>query len=115
MCANPFAWWKTHEGQFFKVGFLATQVFKIFGFHIETKRVLNLVGVLTTLRCCYLQVQNLDRIIIIINNRPTNLHLDFTPNADLKDYLKTEVGLVEDSYELIEKVKYFEELHVDKD
>jgi hypothetical protein len=43
------------------------------------------------------------------------LHLDFIPNANLKDYLKTKVGLVEDSYELIEKVKYFEELHVDKD
>ncbi len=74
---------------------------------------LNLVGVLTALRCCCFQ--NLDQIIIIINNRPNDLHLDFTPNVDLKDYFKTKVGLVEDSYELIEKVKYFEELHIDKD
>jgi hypothetical protein len=44
------------KANFFKFGFLATQVFKILGFHIETEKVLNLVGVLTTLRCCCLQV-----------------------------------------------------------
>jgi hypothetical protein len=59
MCADPLAWWKSHEGQFLKVGFLAKQDFRILEFHIETKRVLNLVGVLITLRCCCLQVQNL--------------------------------------------------------
>lgn len=115
MCANPLAWWKIHEGQFLKVGFLAKQVFRILGFHIETKKMLNLVGVLTTLRCHYLEVQNLDQIIIIINNQPNDLHMHFTPNVDLKDYLKTKVGLIENSYELIEKVEYFEELHVVKD
>jgi hypothetical protein len=41
--------------------------------------------------------------------------MHFTPNAYLKDYLKIKVGLIEDSYELIEKVEYFEELHVVKD
>jgi hypothetical protein len=40
---------------------------------------------------------------LIINNQPNDLHLHFTPNADLKDYLKTKVGLVEDNYELIRK------------
>ncbi len=25
MCANPFAWLKTHEGQFFNVGFLSNK------------------------------------------------------------------------------------------
>ncbi len=86
-----------------KVGFLVKQVFRILGFHIEIKIVLNLVDVLTTLRCRCLQVQNLDWIIIIINNPPNDLHLHFTPHADLKDYLKTKVGLVEDSHELIKK------------
>jgi hypothetical protein len=38
--------------------------------------------------------------------------LNCTPNANLKDYLKVEVGLVENNYELIEKVEYFEELQV---
>ncbi len=34
---------------------------------------------------------------------------------DLKNYLKVEIGLVEDNYELIEEVAYFEELQVDED
>jgi hypothetical protein len=92
-----------------KISFLAKQVFRILRFHIETKRVLNLVEVLTTLRCCCLQVQNLDWIIIIINNWCNDLHLHFTPSANLKDYLKIKVDLLEDSYELIKKVEYFEE------
>jgi hypothetical protein len=35
--------------------------------------------------------------------------------VDLKNYLKVEIGLVEDNYELIEEVAYFEELQVDED
>jgi hypothetical protein len=32
MCANPLAWWKTHESQFPNVGFFAKQIFGILGF-----------------------------------------------------------------------------------
>jgi hypothetical protein len=35
--------------------------------------------------------------------------------VDLKDYLKVEIGLIEDNYELIKKVEYLKELHVDED
>jgi hypothetical protein len=35
--------------------------------------------------------------------------------VDLKNYLKVEIGLVEDNYELIKEVAYFEELQVDED
>jgi hypothetical protein len=35
--------------------------------------------------------------------------------VNLKDYSKVEIGLVKDNYELIEKVKYFEELQIDED
>jgi hypothetical protein len=50
------------------------------------------------------------KFITIINNWFDELCLNCTPNVDLKDYLKVEVGLVENNYELIEKVEYFEEL-----
>jgi len=36
MCANPFTWWKTHEGQFPNVDFLTKQVLGITRFQIET-------------------------------------------------------------------------------
>ncbi len=34
---------------------------------------------------------------------------------DLKDYLKVEIGLTENNYELIEEATYFKELQVDED
>ncbi len=54
-------------------------------------------------------------IIIIINNWPNDLHLNYKPNVDLKDYSKVEIGLVKDNYELIEEVEYFKELKIDED
>jgi hypothetical protein len=68
---------------------------------------------LTFLKHYCLQVKNLNRITIIINNWPDDSSLNYTPNANLKKYLKDEDGLVEDNYELVEEVKYFEELHKD--
>jgi hypothetical protein len=115
MCANPFVGWKTHEGQFLNVGFFAKQVFGILGFQIEIEKMFNLIGVLRTLEPSYLQVQNLDKIITIINNWPNDPHQNCTPYANLKDYLKVEVILVEKNYELIKEVEFFEELQVDED
>ncbi len=41
--------------------------------------------------------------------------MNCTLNANLKDYIKVEVVLVEENYELIEEVKYFKTLKVDRD
>jgi len=75
------------------------------GFEIETKKMFNLAGVLTTLKRCSLQVQNLDWIITIINNWPNDPRWNCTTNANLKDYLKVEIVLV----------KFLKELQVDED
>jgi hypothetical protein len=114
MCANPFVWWKTFEGQFLNVGFFAKHVIGISGFQIENERVFNLIGVLTTLKCCYLQVKNLDYIITIFNNWPNDPCHNCTPNANLKDYLKVEIILVKENYELIKEAKFFKKLQVDE-
>jgi hypothetical protein len=55
MWVDPLTLWRTHEGQFPNVAFLAKQILGILSFWIETKRVFNLVGVL--MRCSYLQVE----------------------------------------------------------
>ncbi len=102
VCTNPFAWLKTHEGQFLNVGFFVQQVFGILRFQIEIERVLNLLGVLTTLRCSHLQVQNLDWIITIINNWRDDAHLNCTLYVDLKKYLRAEISLAN---ELIKEVE----------
>jgi hypothetical protein len=46
MCVDPLVYWKTHEGQFSNVGFLAEQVFMILGFQIEIEKMFNLIDVL---------------------------------------------------------------------
>ncbi len=75
----------------------------------------NLTSVLIALRHSCLQVQNLDQIITIINNWFNNSYLNCTPNMNLKNYLKVEIGLTKDNYEQIEKVEYFEKLQIDED
>ncbi len=71
-----------------------------------------LVGVLTTLRCFYLQLEIYLDYINYHNGKNwfNDLHLNCTPNVDLKDYMKAEILLVKENYQLIKKVKYFEEL-----
>ncbi len=75
----------------------------------------SLVSVLIALKHCHLQVQNLDQIIAIINNWPNDPCQNCTSNANLKDYLKVEIVLVEENYELIKGAKFFKELQVDED
>jgi hypothetical protein len=112
MCANPFAWLKTHEDQFLNVGFFVKQVLWILRSEIEIEIVLSLVGVLIALRCCRLQVQNLNQIITIINSWRDDSHLNCTLYVDLKDYLKAEISVAN---ELIKEVEFFKELQVDED
>ncbi len=61
----------------------------------------SLASVLIALKHCHLQVQNLDWIVTIINNWPNDPCQNYTPNANLKDYLKVEIVLVEENYELM--------------
>jgi hypothetical protein len=66
--------------------------------------------IIDTLKHCHLQVQNLDWIITMIDNWPNDPFQNCTPNANLKDYLKVEIVLVEENYELIKGAKFFKEL-----
>jgi hypothetical protein len=78
---------------------LANKFFGILGFQIDTEKVFSLTSVLITLRHYYLQVQNLDQIISIINKWSDDLHLNCTLNVDLKDnvdlknYMKAKICL----------------------
>jgi len=77
--------------------------------------VLNLASVLIALRRCHLQVQNLDRIIIIINNSPNHPHMNVTFNVDLEDYLKAKINVTKENFELIKEVEHFEKLQIDEE
>jgi predicted transcriptional regulator len=72
-----------------------------------------MVGVLIVLKCCRLQMENLDKIITMIKKWPNDLRLNCTPNANLKDYMKNQVVLIEKNNQLIANIKYFKKLQVD--
>jgi hypothetical protein len=69
-------WWKSHELQFPNISFVARKILKILGSQIETKRIFNIVGVLTSLCHCRLGVENLDKFVIIMKNRSSNARVD---------------------------------------
>jgi hypothetical protein len=66
--------------------------------------------VLTTLKHCNLQVDNMDRIIIIVKNWLDDPQANCKPNSDSKQYLKIEKLLAKGIYNLIEEHNFFEEL-----
>jgi len=76
--------------------------------------VFSLVGVLIALRCCYLQVENMDYYYCgeeVVNDP----HANCKPHSNFKQYLKAEESLVEDNYNLMEEHNLFEELEVNGD
>jgi hypothetical protein len=112
---DPLAWWQIYETQFPNIGVLAKQILGISRLQIETEHVLSHASVLTTLKHCRLQVDNLDSIIIVVKNWPNDPHLNCSRHKDLNNFLKVEYSLAEDNYDLIEESNYFEQLELNKD
>jgi hypothetical protein len=50
----------------------------------------------------------------MVKSWPNDAHLNCSTNVNFKDYIKVEVALGEENYELIENFEYFEKLKVDK-
>jgi hypothetical protein len=95
-----------HEGQFRNVGFFAKQILGISSSQIEIKWVFNLVGVLTALRHCHLQVGNMDWSIIKMKIFHDDLHANCNQNSNFKQYLKVEEFLAKDNYNFIENISF---------
>jgi len=110
---DPLAWWCISEGQFSNITFLAKQILGKPGSQIERENVFNLVGLITSLQCCCLQAENLNHNIIIVNNWPNDVCFNCKKKVDMKEYMKVKASLVDNNYDLIEKVEYFKELHID--
>jgi hypothetical protein len=83
------------------VGFLAKQIFRILSSQIEINHVFNLTNVWTTLKCCRLQMENMDRIITVVKNWHDDPHHNCKPNTNLKEYLKEEDYLANENYDLL--------------
>ncbi len=75
------------------VGFLTKQILGILRSQIEIEQGFSLVGVLTTLKCCRLQVDNLDCIITVVKNWPDDPRLNCSRHKDLMDFTKVDSSI----------------------
>jgi hypothetical protein len=69
---NLIQWWEKHECRFLVVSFLAKQILGIINSQIQTECIFCLVGTLTSLRRCWLQYENLDKLIFVSQNWPND-------------------------------------------
>jgi len=88
--------------QFPNIDFLAKQIFKILVSRIETKCLFNLVGVLTTLKCCKLHVKNLTHISTMMKNWYNDPCLNCLQHKNLINIMKVEHLLIEENYHFID-------------
>jgi hypothetical protein len=75
------------------IGFLAKQILGIPRSQIEIERGFSLVGVLTTLKRCRLQVDNLDCIITVVKNWPDDPQFNCSWHKDLMDFMKVDCNI----------------------
>jgi len=86
---------------------VSCKILGIPGSQIEIEWVFNLARVLIALRCCRLQVENMDWIIIVVKNWLDDLHANCKPNSNFKQYLKAKESLAKENYNLIEEHNSF--------
>jgi hypothetical protein len=65
---NPFTRWAKHEQWFPNLTYVSRQVMGIVGSQIEIERIFSTVKVTTSLKCCWLGIENLDKLVIIMKN-----------------------------------------------
>ncbi len=59
---NPLQWWEKHESRFPKVISFARQILGTRGSQIENERIFSLAEILTNLKRCCLQSENIDKL-----------------------------------------------------
>jgi hypothetical protein len=73
---NPLQWWEKHESRFPIMTFLARQILRTIDSQIETERICSLAGVLTNLKRCRLQFENVNKLIFVSQNWLNDLGWD---------------------------------------
>jgi hypothetical protein len=87
------------------VGFCARQILKIVGSQIEIEIIFSLVGILTSLRRCYLQSIFLNKLIFVGKHWPNDSRIGCKSPFSLIDFIENDLNLEE---ELEEFEKAFE-------
>jgi hypothetical protein len=78
------------------IGFLAWQILGVVGFQIETKIIFSLVGILTNLRRCHLQIDNLKNLIFVNRNWLNGPIIGCKSPSNSMEFLEMDVDLEEE-------------------
>jgi hypothetical protein len=85
-----------HEAMFPTVGFLACQILSIVGSQIEIERIYFLTGMLTNLWRCHLQSENLENLIFVSKNWPSDPGDGCKPPSNLIELIPKKLGFEEE-------------------
>lgn len=91
---------------FLKIDFLACQIIGIVKSQIEIERFFSLMGTLTNARRHHLQLNNLEKMILMNKNLPSDLRVDWKSLCNLVEVIQKDLKLKE---ELKEFERVFEE------
>jgi hypothetical protein len=78
------------------VGFSARQILGVVECQIETERIFSLVGKLTNLRGCHLQIENLEKLIFVNKNWLDDAIIGCKSPSTLVEFLEKAVNLEEE-------------------
>jgi hypothetical protein len=78
------------------VTFFARQILDIVGSWIEIERIFSLVGILTNLRRCHLQLDTLDKIIFVTNIWPSDPRVCCSSPSSLIKLIEANLALEEE-------------------
>ena len=103
-------WWRVNEASFPCVGFLARQYLGILGSQIETERIFSVASILTNLRRSRLGLENINNLIMIYKNWPSDSQTDCKLYEHLADFYTAEAAILEENEDEFAQEGLFEEV-----
>jgi hypothetical protein len=88
--------WAKHKSLFPTMAFLAHQILGIVGSQIETEKKYSLVEIITNLKRCCLQSNNLNKIIFISKNWPNDPKVGCSSPSSLIELIEADLALEEE-------------------
>jgi hypothetical protein len=85
---NLFQWWEQHESRFHAASFLAKQILRIVISQIDTKHIFSLAEILTSLKRCWLQSENLDILFFVSQNWPNDPRVGCNMPSTLVEFIE---------------------------
>ena len=96
-------WWRINEVVFPNVGFLACQYLAIPGSQIESERIFSVAGILSNIRHSTLNMDNLNSLVMIYKNWPTDARTNVVLYEHLIDFYDSKATILEEN----ENLEYF--------